>query len=190
MDPVTGAALIGGGASLLGGIMGNSSAKKEAKKQREWQERMSNTAHQREVVDLRAAGLNPMLSVMGGNGASTPSGAVADVKDALTPATNSALAARQNLADLELKKASTGAANEQAMLNRENSAKAVSDSKLSQELAKKAQAETKVIEANAPERETKGMLWDSLRKKLEPAKQIFDGDWSAKGMLSPPRYAH
>lgn len=48
---------------------------REAQKNRDWQERMSNTAHQREVKDLLLAGLNPVLSANGG--ASTPSGSAA-----------------------------------------------------------------------------------------------------------------
>lgn len=47
----------------------------QAAENRQFQERMSDTSHQRAVKDLSAAGLNPMLSVMHG-GASQPQGSV------------------------------------------------------------------------------------------------------------------
>lgn len=49
----------------------------EAQKNRDWQKMMSDTAHQREILDLQRAGLNPVLSATGGNGASVTSGATA-----------------------------------------------------------------------------------------------------------------
>lgn len=105
--PLVGAGLITGGASLLGGLLGNNSASKEAQKNREFQERMAKNAHQYEVEDLRKAGLNPILSGLGGQGASTPGGATANVKDPITPAISSALQAQMTEQQLKNIGAST-----------------------------------------------------------------------------------
>lgn len=66
---------------------------KIAKEQMDFQERMSNTAHQREIKDLRLAGLNPILSAKYG-GASTPPGAAAYIDNPLEGITSSAVALR------------------------------------------------------------------------------------------------
>jgi len=86
MDPMTGAALISMGTSVAGGLMQNSAQKTAnaqnmaiAREQMAFQERMSSTAHQREVDDLKKAGLNPILSA-NGSGSSSPGGASANMQ--------------------------------------------------------------------------------------------------------------
>lgn len=71
-----GALLGAAGGSIAGDIIGMVHSGKEASKARRWASQMSSTAHQREVADLRAAGLNPILSA-GGSGASTPGASMA-----------------------------------------------------------------------------------------------------------------
>ncbi len=102
--------LIGGALSLKGGRERNVAASAQAQRQMDFQERMSSTAHQREVKDLRAAGLNPILSGTGGRGSSSPGGAQAPVQDVLTPAVASALSARrltQEIKNLEATRLNT-----------------------------------------------------------------------------------
>jgi len=100
--------IIGGSLSLKGGKERNVAASAQAQRQMDFQERMSSSAHQREISDLRKAGLNPILSATGGRGASSPGGAQAPVQDVLTPAVSSALSARRLTQEISNLKATEG----------------------------------------------------------------------------------
>lgn len=142
------------GAGLLGFFgqeAANSANQAASQEQMDFQERMSNTAYQRQVKDMEAAGLNPMLAYIKGGGASTPSGAMPTYQNSAAAGASAGLGTAQAfktsaetnkvgydidnvIADTALKVASTG--------------KVEADTTLVNEMVKKTTAEISKIGAD------------------------------------------
>lgn len=157
----------------------NKKQAEEAEKNRRFQERMSSTAHQREVADLRAAGINPVFTAMGGSGASTPQGSLAQFENPFKVDGSSATAIWQRVnekrrlgSDLKVndaimqEKKSAAAYNSAAALREKsqvNVNKAL-QSKLNQEAKESSARESKLI-------------WESGKAKID----YFKDKWIYKG---------
>lgn len=99
----------GGALGFLGSIGTSAQAASNSREQMKFQERMSSTAYQRAVKDMKASGLNPMLAYSQG-GASAPMGSMPNVGDPVAAGISSAkTGAETKLAEqmLEQNKAQT-----------------------------------------------------------------------------------
>lgn len=165
------AGAVAGGLGLVGAISQNQANAKQAQAQMDFQERMSGTAHQREVADLKAAGLNPILSV--NNGASTPGGAQAHMENSLEAGVTSAADAirlRKEIgqadSQIDLQKAQKSAA-EAAANNANTSARNTAVNTAVTEARMPAIIAQSKLDAKQAEIDNKAIYYDNLQRRFK-----------------------
>lgn len=167
LGPVIGGAL-GAGSSIWGAKSANKQNRQESARNRAFQERMSSTAHQREVADLRKAGLNPILSA-GGTGASSPAGSQAQLKNIAEGMMEAGSSTAKNIIASK-EKAKLGELQDK-QINQLDSAIDKMDQETSESSAREAliKAQTKALGVKATVGEEAQSLWGKTKGALSNA---------------------
>lgn len=169
--------------NIIGGLISGQNASYAADHAMDRQMYASETAHQREVADLKAAGLNPILSANGG--ASSPAMTTAstpDLSGAVGSGINTALAAQRQKSDLDRQKAET------MLLKRKDGSETLNqmvtwkNGALADAQAEKAAADTEQTRKNTEFQGLKNTVFrktaDSMIKKAQA-----EGDWAQVNQL-------
>lgn len=203
MDPLTigavAAPLVGGLASAWGANKANQANVAMSREQMAFQERMSNTAYQRAMADMKKAGLNPMLAYMKG-GASSPAGAaipqqnvakdagayLAQLVPALVGVLNTQADTAKKIAEKDQVEAYTGLTNQQKETEMQRTLGAKYDQLIKQPNASVAQIQQQMIDFLAEKGIPMPTTFSELVQAIKGTWNMFIDYRNSKARSAPP----